>query len=232
MHGAKIFAVILALLLCLEVLAMRAIIPGSEVVVDIVGAPEDFSTATEEIYFASFARPAIISPEENRQMLLSAIEALYREDRPYHIEPAYTVTDQEYEWLVRLLFLEAGYCSLETKISIASLVFNRLKSNIWGDTLEQVLFAPNQFRTRKTIERCIPYTLKKYPYYEKTSKFIRAWDECYQALDYVLEWGSILPDYVMFYRTNYHFRWRGYRGYTVIENVYFGYLETHKKMLG
>lgn len=231
MHGAKIFAVILALLLCLEVFAMRAIIPGARVSVDTIGAPNNFTEHSDEIYiFPSFCYVSL-TPEENRQMLLSAVESLYRQDRPYTIEQAYVVTDQEYEWLVRLLFLEAGYCSLEVKISIASLVFNRLASGIWGDTLEQVLFAPNQFRARKTIERCIPYTLKKYPYYERTAKFIQAWDECYRALDYVLEWGSILPDYVMFYRTNYHFKWRGYRGYVVIENIYFGYLETHKKML-
>lgn len=169
------------------------------------------------------------SEEQALKILKEELKIKEREQNPLKKTPIYTVTDQEYNWLVKLVFLEAGYCSLETKISIISLVFNRLESEIWGDSLEKVLFATNQFRKKKTLEKCIPYSLPKNPYYEQTKKFINAWDDCYKAVDFVLEWGSILPSYVMFYRTDYHFKWKGYKGYSILDNLYFGYLQQHKE---
>ena len=175
-----------------------------------------------------FQKTNIFTEKYNKKYLQLAIESIVNEKNPYTHTSQYVVTDQEYNWLVRLVFLEAGYCSLETKISIISLVFNRLESGIWGDSLEEVLFYPNQFRKKKTLDKCIPYSLPKNPYYAQTKKFINAWDECFRAVDYVLEWGSILPSYVMFYRTDYHFKWKGYAKYTVLDNLYFGYVIAHK----
>lgn len=195
---------------------------------DIFRLNKPSETTTEETTLPPPLNLVFFEQNYTEKHIQNVIESIQNNKQPYTHREKYSIAEEEYLWLVKLTFLEAGYCSLETKISIVSLVFNRLESGIWGDTLKEVLFAPNQFRKQKTLDKCTPYVLPKNPYYAQTKKFINAWDECYKAVDYVLEWGSILPSYVMFYRTDYHFKWKGYGKYTILDNLYFGYLIEHK----
>jgi len=137
---------------------------------------------------------------------------------------SYDVNAEDLELLSKLIFLEAGIESLESKIAVASVVINRLSSSQWGDTLEEVIYYPNQFTPSSLIASTIPYETDQ-EYYKKSKEFINRWDECYLAAELVLSEGSQLPSYVLYFRTDYHHNWDGYRGYDVIDNTYFGYLD-------
>ena len=129
------------------------------------------------------------------------------------VEPtyAYDVTSEEREMLARLVFLEANVESLECQKGIVSVVINRWKNGYWGDTLEDVVYAANQFSPAHLIYKTTP---------NKTN---------YEAVDYVLRNGCTLPEYVMYFRAWYHFSWNGYEPYISIDETYFGYASKDKK---
>lgn len=110
------------------------------------------------------------------------------------------------ETLARLVFLEANTESLECQKAIVSVIINRVNSGYWGNTVNSVVYAKNQF----TPASRIPYTTPT--------------DINYEAVDYVLENGVTLPSYVLYFRANYHFNWFGYVPYTSMGSTYFGYM--------
>ena len=123
----------------------------------------------------------------------------------------YNITSQEREMLARVVFLEANTESIECQIAVISVIFNRLNSGYWGNTLHNVIYAPGQFTTAKNIPIATPTPNN------------------YEAVDYVLINGSSLPEYVLYFRAGYHHKWTGYVGYDEIDNTYFGYLTKDKK---
>lgn len=124
------------------------------------------------------------------------------------VEPtyAYNITPEEREMLARLIFLEANTESIECQKAVVSVIINRWKSGRWGETLRDVIYAPNQFTPANNI-------------YKTTPK-----DTNYAAVDYVLKNGCTIPEYVLYFRANYHFNWSGYEAYSQIDHTYFGYL--------
>lgn len=126
-------------------------------------------------------------------------------------ERDYNATLDDRETLARLVFLEANTESLECQKAIASVVINRVNSGYWGNTVNSVVYAKNQF----TPASRIPYTTPTATNYE--------------AVDYVLENGSTLPSYVLYFRAGYHFNWSGYVPYTSMGNTYFGYMAKDAK---
>lgn len=54
-------------------------------------------------------------------------------------------TDEEYEMLCYVLQGEVGNCSEASKIAVANVVINRVKSGRFGNSIKAVLTAPNQF---------------------------------------------------------------------------------------
>lgn len=127
------------------------------------------------------------------------------------VEPTYVynITSEEREMLARLVYLESNIESLECQKAIASVVINRWQSGYWGDTLEDVIYAKGQFTPAHKIHRTTP---------NETN---------YAAVDAVLKDGCTLPEYVRYFRANFHFTWAGYKPYTVIDQTYFGYIETN-----
>lgn len=123
----------------------------------------------------------------------------------------YTVSEAEREMLARLVFLESSICSFDCQIAVASVVFNRLDSGAWGDTLAEVVYYPNAFSPSAKIPYTIPDT------------------DAYAAVDYVIENGPTVPSYVRYFRTSYDFSWNNYINYDVMDNVYFGYLENWER---
>lgn len=119
----------------------------------------------------------------------------------------YELTAEERELLARITYLEAGGESLEMQEAVASVVINRLNSGKWGNTLKETIYYKNAFSPA--------------PYIYKTTPNNRT----YEAVDYVLKNGCTLPSYIYYFRTDHHFNWVGYNGYTVIGNVYFGYVD-------
>ena len=120
---------------------------------------------------------------------------------------AYNITSEEREMLARLVYLEANTESLECQMAIVSVVINRWQDGRWGNTLENVVYAPYQFTPSSLIYRTTPTELN------------------YTAVDLVLQNGCTLSPHVMFFRTDHHFDWEGYKPYTQIDYTCFGYFE-------
>lgn len=127
-------------------------------------------------------------------------------------EPTYTynVTAEEREMLARIVYREANVESMECQKAVASVVINRWKNGRWGDTLEDVIYAENQFSPAYLIPQTTPT------------------NENYEAVDYVLKNGCTVPYYVLFFRAEYHFDWDEYVPYANIDQTYFGYLQKDK----
>lgn len=132
------------------------------------------------------------------------------------VTPYYIVTAAERDMLATLVYLESSICSDDCQRAVASVIFNRLDSGRWkkdvnkdGEiTLYDIVYYPNAFSPAYLIE----------DYKDKTTQ------ECYDAVDYVIQNGPTVPTYVRYFRTNYHFKWDGYKGYCDMDNVYFGYM--------
>ena len=137
------------------------------------------------------------------------------------LEPYYDVTAEERYLLAKLVHSEASIFSHECKVAVASVVFNRLDSGKWKKdmnsdskiTLYDIIYYPNAFTPAMTgaIDN-----------WEPTA-------EDYEAVDYVLMYGSVLPTEVRYFRTDYDFNWENYKNYIIIDNVYFGYFENWKQ---
>jgi hypothetical protein len=118
--------------------------------------------------------------------------------------------------IATLVYLESSICSEDCQRAVASVIFNRLDSGRWKKdvnkddkiTLYDIVYYPNAFSPAYLIE----------DYKDKTTQ------ECYDAVDYVIQNGPTVPTYVRYFRTNYHFKWDGYKGYCDMNNVYFGYM--------
>ena len=63
---------------------------------------------------------------------------------------AVTLSDEDIIKLATIVYMESNSESYEGQLAVANVVINRLVSGIWGDTLDDVLYAPNQFAGAKT----------------------------------------------------------------------------------
>ena len=123
---------------------------------------------------------------------------------------AYNITSEEREMLARLVYLEANTESLECQMAIVSVVINRWQDGRWGNTLKNVIYYPYQFTPANLLYKTTPTELN------------------YTAVDLVLKNGCTLPPYCMYFRTDYHFDWQGYKSYTQIGYTCFGYFEADR----
>lgn len=118
----------------------------------------------------------------------------------------YNVTSEEKELLAKLLYCEGRGESIECQRAIISVVFNRLDSGIWGNSIEEVIYAQGQFE----------------PVQLGLLKNAKPSQNQYDVVDYVVTNGGTLPKWVLFFRASYHFNWKNYTQYTRIDNTYFG----------
>lgn len=128
------------------------------------------------------------------------------------VEPTYkyNVTSEEREMLARLVYLEGNIESFECQAAIVSVVINRWKNGRWGNTLRDVIYYQNQFTPSELIYKTTPTEIN------------------YQAVDFILQNGCTLPPYCMYFRTDHHFNWEGYKPYTKVDKTCFGYFEGDK----
>lgn len=94
------------------------------------------------------------------------------------------ITQQEYDMLVLTVYLEAGNQTLDCKKAVASVVLNRVNHSDFPSTVYSVLTQENQF----TIN------------FNRTDT---PGAECYEAVDSVLEYDSILPPDVLYFFADY-----------------------------
>lgn len=124
---------------------------------------------------------------------------------------AYDITSVEREMLARLVYREANTESIECQEAIVSVVINRWQDGRWGDTLEEVVYAKDQFSPANLLYCTTP---------NETN---------YEAVDEVIQNGCTIPEYVLFFRADYHFKWDGYKAYQKIDSTCFGYMKEDKK---
>lgn len=119
---------------------------------------------------------------------------------------ALKITDSDRELIAKLLYHEARGESLECQKAVVSVIINRLNSGKWGKTIKDVIYAKNQFEpvSRDLVERTKPL------------------ENQYKAIDYVLENGVTVPEWVQYFRADYHFDWTGYSQYCQLSHTYFG----------
>ena len=123
----------------------------------------------------------------------------------------YNITSTEREMLARLVYREGNTESIECQKAIVSVVINRWQNGYWGDTLKDVVYAKGQFSTASLLDKTTPNEIN------------------YQAVDYVIQNGITVPEWVMYFRASYHFKWDGYKSYIHIDNTFFGYFEKDTK---
>lgn len=126
-------------------------------------------------------------------------------------EYVYNITSVEREMLARLVYREANTESIECQEAVVSVVINRWQDGRWGDTLEEVVYAKDQFTPASLLYCTTP---------NETN---------YEAVDEVIQNGCTIPEYVLFFRADYHFKWKGYKAYQKIDSTCFGYIEKDKK---
>lgn len=114
------------------------------------------------------------------------------------------VKSQERELIARLLWTEARGENDECQRAIVSVIFNRLKSGNWGNTIHNVIYANGQFDCSSILFEITP-TEKEY-----------------KNVDYILKNGKTLPDWVQYFRADHHFKWDKFTEYSEIDNTYFG----------
>ena len=126
--------------------------------------------------------------------------------------PKYNATENELETLVTLAYLEAGGESNEIIRCIVEVVFNRLQSGIWGETLTEVIYAAGEFDPAPYIA---DFTTEGNPIVEDKLDEIRdiVYDVYYN--------GVSIPERVMFFRTDYYHSFYGAVNEFAIGNVYF-----------
>lgn len=148
--------------------------------------------------------------EVEKEVIVEVEKEVIVEQEPTYV---YNITSEEREMLARLLYQEANIESIECQMAVASVVINRWKSGIWGDTLEKVVHATGQFSPAKILYRTTP---------NETN---------YEAVDYVLQNGITIPGYVMYFRAHYGFSnvWNNYKEYKQIDDTFFGYFIKDKQ---
>ncbi len=114
---------------------------------------------------ARYSEPRLIKSEENKNY------------------PEIDLTAEERELLARVIWVEAqGECA-EGQQAVAEVVFNRMLSDQFGDTLNDVIYGEDQFRSVPYLEDAKPMQAQ------------------YQAIDRALYGDSILPKNVYYFAT-------------------------------
>lgn len=170
-----------------------------EVEKETISKPE-VSTECQEV--TSQAQETTIKPatSEKPEVLVQTEE----EDKTQK----FNLTEEEKEMFAAIIYLEGGGESYECQLGIGSVILNRLENGHWGDTLESVLYAKNQFTPAHRIKTTVPKDMQR------------------QVVEQLLTEGTTLPYYVMYFRAWYYFDWA--EPYTYIDRTYFSYLEKDK----
>ncbi len=110
---------------------------------------------------------------------------LYSEPLPVRGEPRYDfeLTQEEFLLLAKVVWVEARGESEEGQQAVAEVVLNRLASENFPNTLRNVVYAENQFRSAKFLDKAEPYQMQ------------------YEIVENALYGPYILPDDVYYFAT-------------------------------
>lgn len=201
---SKFLCIVLAIVMMLFIhVAVGAItskpVESSEVV-KIISLESDENPSPEDIYREAIdeARSAsdqleLVDVEYPRSVSEAPVTYTY-----------YNMSEDDIYLFATVVFLEGGAESYECQQAIASVILNRMTTS--GDSLEDVIYAENQFE----VVPSIPYSSPS--------------ESSMGAVKYVLEYGPTVPEYVLYFRAGYYHNWADTIGdYMCIDNTYFSY---------
>ena len=100
--------------------------------------------------------------------------------------PEVSLTNEEYELLARLVTAEAEDQGVKAQYMVACVIMNRIKSNLFPDKLEDVIWQDEPVKQFTSM-------------WNGRFEHCRTTSECYAAIDYLLEYGNVLPDTVLYF---------------------------------
>lgn len=174
-------------------LSVTMLFPGAAVVDIFVAHEKQMEARRADMYETD---PIILVEEP----IVELAEGIEREVKPL---PFYNATESELEAVAILVYLEAGGESEACQRAVAEVIFNRLASGLWGDTLTDVIYAKNEFEPAEYICE------------SETTDVIR------EIVQDVYWNGSTLPERIMFFRADHYHMWDGAINEFVIDNTYF-----------
>ena len=122
-----------------------------------------------------------------QEALARAMETCQIHSIPETTNAPITLTEEEYELFVLVIYNEACDERYEGMLAVANVILNRMRDGHWGPTLKDVIFAPNQFEGARMqyIERARKRNIP---------------ENCFKAADEALAGRNNIGNY-MFFRT-------------------------------
>lgn len=121
--------------------------------------------------------------------------------------PTYELTDEEYDLLARVVTAEAENQGFEAQYLIACVVMNRVASDEFPDSVSEVIWQKNQFSSMWNGR------------YDRSVTT----DSCYEAVQYMIEYGNELPEDVLFFTSCGYLP--GTEPYMQVNDMYFSKLK-------
>ena len=149
---------------------------------------EDYHIFDAEIFYPPFEKETVDEPEE-----VDVVEEIIAE-----------IDQEEGELLAQLIFAEAGsdWCEDNMLYYTGSVVLNRIKSEHFPNTMQEVIYQPGQYS-------CVNNGMIDYEYNQRA----------YNVAEDLLTSGSCLPDNVVF-QAQFE---QGDGTYVKVQNMYFCY---------
>ncbi len=107
-------------------------------------AEEEAAIKAEEERLAAIAAEEERKRQEEAQLLAQAVAA----SKPVEVvrTPAYTnISDEDIYLMMCVVSKECGYDAYEGQLAVANIILNRYNGQGYGNTVRDVLYAPNQF---------------------------------------------------------------------------------------
>lgn len=98
-------------------------------------------------------------------------------------KPVFSISEEEYELLARLVAAEAENQGFEAQYDVACVVMNRVLSGRFPDTITEVIWQPRQFSSMWNGR------------FNRT----KTTESCYEAVRHMLEVGTGLPEDVLYF---------------------------------
>lgn len=196
MNWAQIDMANIILSSILIVLAILSVIVGISCMIDNITTPV---LENAEVVDTAMDPPKIKpSQMESTQETQTAMLGTYVEYGDIYLTP------DEINELATLIYLEGGSESRYTKECIASVVLNRMY--VYDQTLEEVIYAPNQFEPAELIDQ-----------YKPT-------EECIDIVIELLDSRCTVPVQVLYFRSGEYHDWSdNVVPFVKLDNTYFSY---------
>ena len=201
----SLFGILIALICVLYLVNQIVLLKGTiyEMEQNNIRKSEDYNALIKKIIDAAnvtYEKNEILeSKEEEKKQVV--VNSTAQQNTSY-----YNAEESDRDLLAKILYCDGGGESVDCQKAIMSVIVNRLNSGKWGNTIKSVIYAKGQFS----------------PIFDGSMQRAKPTQTQYDIVDYVLENGSTLPSWVMYFRASYHFSWKGYTPYCTIDNTYFG----------